>query len=48
MHLAALPDTRFSIVIGAAHVVAAVRADQLAAMASEPVAAGGADLAMVV
>jgi hypothetical protein len=37
-----------SVVVGAAQVVAAVGADQLAMMAGEEVAAVGADLAMVI
>jgi hypothetical protein len=36
------------IVVGAAHVVAALPTDQLAAMAGEAMAAGGAELAVVV
>ena len=38
---------RNSVVIRAAQVKAALRADQLAVVAGEPVAAGGAYLAMV-
>ena len=40
--------TLLSIVIGAAEVVAAVGADQLAMVAAEPVGASGAELAVVV
>ena len=37
-----------SVIVGAAEVVAAVGADQLAVMAGEPMAAGGANLAVVI
>ena len=37
-----------SVIVGAAHVIAAVDADQLAVVAGEAMAAGGADLAVVV
>ena len=37
-----------SIVVGATQVIAALGADQLAMVACEPEAAGGADLAMVI
>lgn len=36
-----------SVVVGAAEVIAALRADQLAVVTGEAVAAGGADLAVV-
>jgi hypothetical protein len=36
------------VIVGATEVVAAVGADQLAAMADEAMAAGGADLAVVI
>jgi hypothetical protein len=36
-----------SVVVRAAQVVAALRADQLAVVPRQPMAAGGADLAMV-
>ena len=39
---------RRSVVVGAAEVVAAVGADELAVVAGEAMAAGGADLAVVI
>lgn len=39
---------RWLVIVGAAQVIAAVGAHQLAAMAGEPVAAGGAYLAMMI
>lgn len=36
-----------SVVVGAAQVIPAMRAEKLASMAGEPVAAGGADLAVM-
>jgi hypothetical protein len=37
-----------SVVVGAAHVIAAISADELAVVAGEAMAAGGADLAVVI
>ena len=39
---------RRSVIVGATEVIAAVGADQLAVVAGEAVAAGGADLAMMI
>jgi hypothetical protein len=38
----------FSVIVGAAHVVTAVSADQFAVVASEAITAGGTDLAVVI
>ena len=42
-----LPVACFSVVVGAGEVVAALGADEFAAVSGEAVAAGGADLAVM-
>jgi hypothetical protein len=42
------PDAKFSVVVRAAKVIAALGADQLAVVTGEAVVAVGADLAMMV